>query len=455
MKKFRNRCTALLVVPAVLFAVMLSGCERHPYEQKEDDNFEVRFTGEKPAHLSVVMGNHANAYQINASAIKPLIEDVCHYGGSITVISSDGSPGDNKKNVHEEIELPNAGKNNRRYENDVQSNIKDVIKKCNSCVAQADDVDILGALRIVAEEDEKRSDECILVVMDTGYSTAGILNLKNLPLLNVDSTIANLSASDSEGNSEIPNFDNYAGVYWLGMNEVYPPQPEGTKKDNAKIKQLWSSIFEEGGADLMFLKIHDEKEPDADLPDVKIIEVSTETETDAVVYETPSETDFASIEEPSESETDVPFPEEDFSFKNDSADFVDRQEALENIEPIVDFFNTAWKDEKIVLVGCTSTWRDPKFTEEQSKQRDIELSGQRAEAVKALLVEKGMKSENILCHGAGSESAFYIQDRNLDISVSDSDPNANFIEEKGRENRMVHACKADDPRVQKYLNSQE
>ena len=98
-------------------------------------------------------------------------------------------------------------------------------------------------------------------------------------------------------------------------------------------------------------------------------------------------------------------------FNGDEATFVDRDDAVSELSPIVDYL-LEHPDYTVILAGTTAT----AGTNEQCK----ELSLRRAEAVRQLMIDMGT-SETQIKHviGLGYDHEFHVEDLNADGSLNE------------------------------------
>lgn len=105
-------------------------------------------------------------------------------------------------------------------------------------------------------------------------------------------------------------------------------------------------------------------------------------------------------------------------FNGDEATFVDRDDAVSELSPIVDYL-LEHPDYTVILAGTTAT----AGTNEQCK----ELSLRRAEAVRQLMIDMGT-SETQIKHviGLGYDHEFHVEDLNADGSLNEKNAPENM-----------------------------
>ena len=155
--------------------------------------------------------------------------------------------------------------------------------------------------------------------------------------------------------------------------------------------------------------------------------------------ESPAE-DTASLEAAKETVFDVPFElnETQVRFVGDEATFIDENEARTALAPVAEII-LAHPDHTILIAGTTATVG--------TQAECLELSGQRAEAVKTMLVQEfGVPADQLITIGLGYEADPFVRGR-------DRDANGNQIETEAVKNRRVVVLDADSEMGRSILGS--
>lgn len=344
--------------------------------------------------IAILYGNHANKANYEMPTLNfeqgdidetnlPFLHEKYDLVGLCGIIV-DGNPTEYKSGEMEEILSNfNIAVENKRYKT-AKNYSKDFLEKLYDKYADDEEVDTLESifvatnyLKIFSNETEKR-----IVIIDSGLSTTGALDFLNNENLNdilkqeddlsesqINSIIKNLDI-----NKEIPDLSNIK-ILWYGLGEVGENQQELSKKQISNLELLWRKILEYSKAsDIQFISLNksnksnniDEKQ----LPMVSSILLNHEP---------------------------IPFSEDSLGFKEDSAEFTD--DSKENRIELLSSFRREGINQGLLIVGTTSAGK--------GNSNGIELSNQRAQAVKNELIELDVPPENIKTLGLGVKSHKY------------------------------------------------
>lgn len=385
MKKVRKILVIILTV--IIFGGLFSGCQS-------------RSSNQPSVALAIVWGNHANQNRVTEKSfekIESLVERAV-YGGEVSVIVADGIP--------RNIGITNADGSPASFEQDAKNatikarRIKEYTQivmdflRSDRVKAMYPEVDILAAIK-EAERTlrDSTADEKWLVLMDTGLSTAGRINLSN-GNLNLD------TANTSEFISSLANmegvFPDLGGVKvcFVGLGDVAYPQtlPDTTFP---KLQRLWEEIFVACGVqmeDLHFLVMPSGTEPnlyseeDDGFPYVTVINF------------TPISISISNMNLGGEKEMGGELLLPDVGFYPDTADMVDEQKAIALLQPYADVMAQYLIDNqgaRLYLVGTTATTVP-------GGEGDALLSQQRAQKLKDALTALGVPSDRLVAIGVGA-----------------------------------------------------
>jgi outer membrane protein OmpA-like peptidoglycan-associated protein len=217
--------------------------------------------------------------------------------------------------------------------------------------------------------------------MGTGLSTAGVLNFSNNIISAEPETVINLLNEKSE----IPDFTGIT-VYSQQLGDVAAPQQELSTAQRITLEHIYGGIVEKGGGSFVYNEIIANPVDDTkQYPSVTPIILPTDTPIsfEKIVFEKENV-----LEEP------VFLTEEKIGFVADKAIFLNPTEASKTLRPVAEYL-VSHPSISIVLAGTTAGDFDSDFT--------MNLSKQRAEAVKNALIELGISEDRIIALGLGSE----------------------------------------------------
>lgn len=257
--------------------------------------------------------------------------------------------------------------------------------RINATLAQAaavtPEVDLLSALELGVRSIDSAAGPHTLVVVDSGLSTAGPLDLTEPELVNADPAAL---AAGLEAAGELPDLTG-VDVVFQGLGDTAPPQQPLGRAQRTNLVAIWTAIADAAGA----ADVQVEEAPltgpaGEDLPEVSLVPPGTGVECSA--------------------DTMV-LRGGDVAFRPDSAVFVAPDAAADMLRPIAG---------QIVEGGLTAT-----VTGTTARVGDLEgqraLSLERAQAVAAVLADHGVPADAMTVAGLGSEFPGYV----------DADPAAN------------------------------
>lgn len=373
MKRMRK---AAAIFAAGVISTLLTGCS---------DDMHVK-TDSNPKALSIVVGNHMCSRELNLNSpmIMETVSDTIGNYGFISIVGVDGSP---SLIAADDYDIP------EQYKNAAETKLHaDAQKKAHSLMMQlgevrADDceVDTLKALQMAVRSFDavpETADRTIIVV-DTGWSTTGLLDFSNHLLNGEPEAIAEML----DEKNAIPDMQGVT-VKWQQMGDVAAPQQELSQSQVFMLEEIWRAVIEKGGG----IFEHSDIPPNngtigGSLPEVSVIELPWEEPVKFDIKNT------ASFEEP------VFFSEEQIRFYGDSDRYKDPEKAMDCIEPVAEYM-LANTDFRLLLAGTTAGDEDSKYVRE--------LSYARANAVKNSLVEMGVPETRIFVAGLGNSDPWHI-----------------------------------------------
>lgn len=418
MKKFVS--VICLIISALL---MLTSCSQAQsiltglLSDKEENSRAV----------SVVIGAHANfPYRDAVSYIYDDVYGICKSGGEISFVVADGEP---FIAADYDVKKPNGSYSSSKKKELTEEAASTIIKKAASLTAVTPEVDTLAALSLAA--DKLRASECAektLIVLDSGLSTAGLLNFAEYLLIEetpediVDALDALHALPELEG----------IRVRVTGLGRVSGEQETPSADMLDKLRGIWTAILTSSGAS----EVKNDPTPLSDsgscdeLPEVSAVPVILSRLIAPKASDGVSDADGVSDTDEDSSDTDgtsdadevigkvVRFDETRVRFAPDSAELSDRDAAVHALSYAGELL-AANPELRVHLVGTTAS-----FGGDGEK-----LSLERAEEVKKLLTEMGCCEEQIICHGFGRRQSI--------LRVKDTDSEGNLLPDKAKLNRAV------------------
>jgi len=376
MKK-REMKKLMCLIAVIMSAVMLfSACS-----EKKTEN---------PIAVSIVIGNHECSAELDVTnqKIQETVTLAVASFGFLSIVSVDGEP---------EIVAKGSCDIKEQYKNadpsklaaDATSKTLTIVNSLPDVVANDPEVDTLEAIRLAASSLSEAPDSApkIIIVMDTGLCTTGLLDYHN-NLLNADPKAV---VDALEEKKAIPKL-NGMEVRWFYMGEVSYPQEKLSPKQKAQLAEVWKGIIERGGGTF----VHEEmpsvgKDIDRELPSVSPIDIEKEQ---SVSF------DSAMLDGESNPFAEPTFlREEQVRFVADSDEYVDSDAVASTILPIAEYMNQH-PDFQLLLIGTTAG--------DGASDYAISLSNSRANAVKKTLISQGVLADRIYTLGMGGTDPWHI-----------------------------------------------
>lgn len=374
----KKKMFKLVLISCALVSVMVSmtACVSNKAETKAEN---------KPLAVAVVLGQHENSQAINLNSDfvkKPVIQAVSSFG-FVSVISADGEPNLVTGKTYE-VKEQYKGNPGLLQELAEKESIT-VLQEMEDVRANDPEVDTLESLRLAVRTFDSAPEGATkeILIIDTGLSTAGILNFQN-NLINAepDTVVRMLSEKKS-----IPNLDGVT-VRWQQMGDVEAPQKELTPAQAENLRAIWKAIVEEGGG-IFEAKdvIANPGKVSGNLPPVSTVELPAET---AIKFAPKEVKDYSKP---------IFLSEEQVKFIPDSDEYIDENAANDVIKPVADYMKKN-RGFKMLLVGTTAGDTNSAFS--------INLSKRRAETVKSSLISMGVPKDRIVCIGLGCSDPWHI-----------------------------------------------
>jgi len=249
MKAIISVAVALVLLAGLV--LLLSAAEVIPNPLDEDHG--------KTYSIAFVLGAHANSRTINFDSntvLQEKLEKVAKTYGFFSLVVADGDP--TRQSLACETIKPDALMkllnffNGKEKIRDRANAIKGVLRSQRANTAE---VDTLKALNIAARQlsDRPPSDEKEIVVLGTGLSTTGFLNLREDDAHWLYSDAEEIVTILTEGNN-LPSLKGIT-VTWCQMHDVGEPQQEfdGLRQEN--LVEIWRRIVENGGGKFVLKEV--------------------------------------------------------------------------------------------------------------------------------------------------------------------------------------------------------
>jgi OmpA-OmpF porin, OOP family len=244
--------------------------------------------------------------------------------------------------------------------------------------AQYPEADVLGALALAGRSVQGGRPGTVVLV-DSGLSTVAPLDFRQQGLLDAP-------AQDTVGflrdHQALPDLSG-ATVVLAGLGDTAAPQAALDTAQRTELVALWKGIAQASGAACVAV-VDEPRSGDApaDVPPVSTVAVPPP----------PTVTPGKATSLPDDGSV---------GFQPDTAEFRDRDAARGVLTPFAQFLAQG-PTRRLALTGTTAR--------AGTAASQVQLSTQRAEAVKALLVELGASPDQITTKGVGSQFPGYVND---------------------------------------------
>jgi outer membrane protein OmpA-like peptidoglycan-associated protein len=339
--------------------------------------------------LAIVVGAHSNMPPASLDgAAREALNEAVMAESYVALVVADGAP----------FVVPGDGplvvdhSNSEREKRSRAENQRNVEQAIDSAAAKTAETDLLGALHLAGRSIADLPGERTIVVVDSGLSTVVPLDFTQPGLLDAD---PDELATSLEAAGELPDLAG-ATVVLQGIGDTAPPQQPLSHGQQESLRAIWMAIVDAAGGEVSKVEKPLSGDPVDDLPPVTPVPPSVPQCTAGTVTLTGA----------------------DVAFQPNSATFVDQAAAEAVIRPIAQQLVDAG-----VLATVTGMTANVDGLEGQ-----IKLSGERAEAVKALLVSEGVPADRLTVIGLGSNFPGYVQDH---------DAAGNLLPAEAAQNRKV------------------
>lgn len=367
--------------------------------------------------LSFVLGVRRNFPRIssNAQSIYDSVLEVCTNYGEVSYAVVEGTPEQTKT-----ITLEKSDKNlsDAKIKEIAKRNASDIVNGFASLKAETPEVDTLQTIRLSANALKASTiDNKKLVVYDNGLCTTGLLSQLKYNVLATDPDIV---VDKLEQLHSLPDLEGVE-VLWIGLGCVSGEQQVIPDSYRFNLETLWRTIIERSGGNITFDSTPVTGEESEGLPHVSVVEFPS----DDLGLNTVSVTDTSVYK----------LDEGTCKFIGDKAELVDVEAARKAVEPFVEHLKSN-PDEKILIAGTTA---------KVGNGDGVELSYQRTQTVKKMLIDSGVKEEQIECIGLGcTDNCLRVEDHNADGTLNEA---------MAAQNRAIYIIFADSSTARSLKNT--
>lgn len=406
----KTKMMSIALTAVMAFAITsLTGCGNKDIS-KTTETAELT----KPA-VAYMIARTANSKPTDSSA--PMIQDTMvncaeNYGYSF-IVRVDGEPElVSAENLDIDAQFKNASK--ERLKRDALNRATNLLNIIDEVSAVYPEVDYLEGLRCSAASLHSMDDSYTsrsIICCGTGLGTTGYMDFQN-NLLSAEPDVIVEMLQEREA---LPDLKDIT-VYWLGMGQVAAPQEKLNPKQSKNLENIWKAVIEASGGEFVsneYITVSGELNTSDELPSVSVVEVPADK---PIVFE-PEVLEQAETEEETSSENDNAFEEpialgeSQVEFIGDKSEYLHPETAVETIRPIAEYLINH-KTVPLLLIGATAG--------DNTNESTLQLSADRAEAVKRTLVELGVDESRINTIGMGSDDPWHIKDAGYDGPVASS-----------------------------------
>ncbi len=396
-----------LISVVLCFCFIFSSCK--------GNNEDVDDT--KPSKICILLGKTENVKAPNLNMFTEMLTEAASNQSECSVIILDGTP--NEITVQYTFPDLKSKLEDNRVER-AKNNIKKFTDEINNVSPDSTEIDIIKGLNSAKKILTSTESENTLIIYSSGLSTTGILNFAERPdllykepaeiveKLKVENAIADLKGIN---------------VVWYGLGNVEEPQKELSYAEQDNLKAIWSAILEACNVDVTestfvdAVSVSNEEKSDIDFPDVSIVNLF---DSDDGVWD---------------------LDEETIGFVANSAEFLNRDETIKKLVPYANLMIASNK--KFYIVGSTAT--------HGNYNKCIELSHQRAQAIKDVLVELNVPETSMQIFGIGQENL----GNEYAWRVNDLNDSKELIPTEAQKNRKVMIIDATSKQGEEFIEDWE
>lgn len=356
----------------------------------------------EPLALSFVLGVRSNFPVIssNAQSIYDRVYDACLNYGEISYVVVEGIP---EQTDTLRIEKSDKNLSAAKVKEVAKRNANSIMNGFASLSAKTPEADVLQTIRLAADAVSSSSlTDKKLVIYDNGLSTNGLLSQLSYNVLATDPEII---ADKLETLHALPSLEGVE-VLWIGLGCVSGDQPTIPDSYKYKLRALWTTIIERSGGTVTFDTTPVTGEEQKGLPKVSIVEFPA----DDLGLESASITSTSVIK----------LKDDTCKFIGDKAELIDADAAKEAIKPFAEYLKNDPKAQ-VIIAGTTA---------KVGNGDGVQLSYERTQSVKKMLLDLGVSNNQIECIGLGcTDNCLRVEDHNADGSLN---------EEMAAQNRAIY-----------------
>lgn len=372
----------------------------------------------EPLALSFVLGIRRNFPGIgsNAQSIYDSVLEVCTGYGEVSYAIVEGTPEQTKT-----IPLEKSDKNfsDAKIKEIAKRNANGIVSGFASLKANTPEVDTLQTIRLSANALKSSTlSNKKLVVYDNGLCTTGLLSQLKYNVLATDPDIV---VDKLEQLHALPDLEGVE-VLWIGLGCVSGDQQAIPDSYRFNLETLWRKIIERSGGNITFDSTPVTGEESEGLPHVSVVEFPSD---DLGLNNTVSVSDTSVYK----------LDEGTCKFVGDKAELVDIAATEKAVEPFVEYLKSN-PGKKILIAGTTAKVGDGD---------GIELSYKRTQTIKKMLLDLGVKEEQMECIGLGcTDNCLRVEDHNVDGTLNEA---------MAAQNRAIYIILADSSTAQSLKNT--
>ncbi|MEV4411527.1 OmpA family protein [Catellatospora sp. NPDC049609] len=334
---------------------------------------------EQGGQLALAVGARANQpAPVLPGEVQTLLQRAAYDGNRISVFRVDGDP----KPAGDATFSTNA-QNNLRWRKDLENFQRNVTQAIGAVKAEKPEANPLEAL---ARASEAAGGDGTVVLLDSGLQTLPPLDFRQDGMLDAD-PVELVDFLEKEG--QLPHLEGRAMVL-VGIGTTAEPQQslDTSRRDN--LLEIWREIGKRAGARCVEAFATSQQAPAAaGLPAVGAVAVPPPPNP-------PTSCTTVSLRDAGR-----------VKFRPNTAEFLDEQEAAAELKTYADTVTA--KKYQVKLTGTTSSAGENRNTDNKRQ-----LSLDRAEAVKRILVGHGVAASDIETFGVGMDFTGFVKDRDGD-----------------------------------------
>lgn len=339
----------------------------------------------EPVNIAFVLGIQDDETKVNIG-IDELAALPAQPGTDYAFISAEGKP----KLIGEPdtiVDLSSRGYTEAMM-NRIREGIKaDLTEKFNAYVPSTEEIDMAGALSLSVRTLNAHAiagRQNILVLYCGGKSTAGLINMLETPVYQMDIE-ASVQSIAEKMNLSMSGVDK---VIWYCCGDFGTNQPELNSEEKTKIKEFYKQLFVALGMDPEHVTFKDNLPsaecysfPETPVSAMEVAGVSSGLQEmvvfDAEIFEDASGNAF---------DTPIVIPEGQVNYIPNTSDFLDPEAAAEAFRPIAEYL-LAHKEQGILIYSTCAG--------DTNSDYSLHLATERSEKIYEILKKAGIEPERI------------------------------------------------------------